>query len=114
MNEFLKEIISKGIITVDDIKQLTVTELLTVIIKRVNECHDLTIEHSELVKQLLNGGIESKITQEALSILSGWLNDGTFKTLMDTTLASEIKYSKMLMTKNISSEEFLNTPDAVN
>lgn len=114
MNEFLKEIISKGIITVDDIKQLTVTELLTVIIKRVNECHDLTIEHSELVKQLLNGGIESKITQEALSILSGWLNDGTFKTLMDTTLASEIKYSKMLMTKNINSDEFLNSPDTVN
>ena len=62
-------------------------ELLVVIIRRVNECHDLTIEQIERVNQLLNGGLKD----EVVATLDKWKADGTLTQIIDEIIRSQHK-----------------------
>lgn len=86
MNELLREVLSKGVITADDIKQLSTMELLVVIIRRVNECHDLTVEQIERVNQLLSGGLKD----EVVATLDKWKADGTLTQIIDEEIIGNV------------------------
>ena len=107
MNELLKEILSKGVITADDIKQLSTMELLVVIIRRVNECHDLTIEQIERVNQLLNGGLKD----EVVATLDKWKADGTLTQIIDEEIIGNINAKlidpELFRTNNQTDDEVL-------
>ena len=86
MKELIQALINQGIITAIDIQRMTTLELLLTIIDRVNELHGLTKEGLEAVQRLLDNGVQ----EEVIAKLDGWMQDGTFDTLINQTALKEI------------------------
>ena len=79
-NELLKNVMSLGIITEDDVKRLTAIELMMLIIERINGL----LLHVDNVDEKLDTLLEevNKITIEELN---KWTQDGTFDSLINQT-----------------------------
>ena len=79
-NELIKNVMSLGIITADDVKRLTAIELMLLIIERINGL----LLHVDNVDEKLDTLLEevNKITIEELN---KWTQDGTFDSLINQT-----------------------------
>ena len=79
-NELIKNVMSLGIITEDDVKRLTAIELMMLIIERINGL----LLHVDNVDEKLDTLLEevNKITIEELN---KWTQDGTFDSLINQT-----------------------------
>lgn len=84
-NDLIKNVMSLGIITEDDVKRLTAIELMLLIIERVNGL----LLHVDNVDEKLDTLLEdvNKITIEELH---KWTQDGTFDTLINQIALKEV------------------------
>ena len=79
-NELLKNVMNLGIITEDDVKRLTATELMLLIIERTNGL----LNHVEMIDEKLVNVLEN-IRTTTIETLNGWTQDGTFDVLINQT-----------------------------
>lgn len=78
MDELIRKSQSLGIITACDVERFTATELLIMIIKRLNLVIDVTKEQQEILIGLVNTGTENVIVQ----IVQDMIDDGLLSDLL--------------------------------
>lgn len=77
-NELLKNVMSLGIITDDDVKRLTAIELMMLIIERTNGL----LNHVENIDEELHN-LSENIRNITIEQLNNWTQDGTFDVLIN-------------------------------
>lgn len=108
MDKLLEAILSRGIITADDVRRLTATELLLLIIERINLLYSTEQEMINLVKQLLDGGLRDEVIKQ----LTEWKENGVLEELINQTIfdglnrrLDEIESEVMLYSAQLSSTD---------
>lgn len=99
-NDLLKNVMSLGIITEDDVKRLTSIELMLLIIERTNglltqlnsyiQSNDKRIEELNKKLEEVNQLIKESLYDLAVEQLNTWLTDGTLEQLINETALSHI------------------------
>ena len=85
INELMKNVMNLGIITADDVKRLTATELMTLIIERSNGLLNYVEGVDEKLVNLLQT-IKTITVEE----LNKWTQDGTFDALINETALATV------------------------
>ena len=85
MNELRKAISQLGIITADDVKRLTATELLVLILEKLNE---MTRHINEL--DVVNDLFEKGVYDECVAILNEMALDGRLQSLVEEAITGNI------------------------
>lgn len=110
-NELIDNIQRLGVITANDVERLSATELLFLIIERLNGItQDAQNVHTILVEfdRLLNEKSQELISEEVEKLLNQWKTDGTLDAMFDELVLSE--YTSKI-DKTIESEiNALNPP----
>ena len=83
-NELLKNVMSLGIITEDDVKRLTAIELMMLIIERTNGL----LNHAEIIDEQLANLLEN-IRTTTIEELNKWKQDGTFDVLISQYIVKQ-------------------------